>query len=96
MPLYNSPTTRSVTITSPRWSSGYDFRLSWFYRTSAGEQGSIPCRGDFFVFPFFFSLWTSLELADNNWDNSRHYVYRVALYEPACLHYKQFIKKARP
>ena len=35
--------------TDPRWSSGYDFRLSWFIHTSAGEQGSIPCRGDLFA-----------------------------------------------
>ena len=88
MPLSNRPITRSVTITSPRWSSGYDFRLSWFYHTSAGEQGSIPCRGDLFAFPFFFSLWTSLGLGDNNWHNSPALRLSSRPYEPAYLHYR--------
>lgn len=34
---------------NPRWSNGYDFRLSILNRgTSAGDLGSTPSRGDFF------------------------------------------------
>ena len=34
---------------NPRWSNGHDFRLSSHMRTSAGDLGSTPSRGDLFL-----------------------------------------------
>lgn len=38
----------TILTSNPRWSSGYDFRLSSRW-SSAGDRGSIPRRGDFFL-----------------------------------------------
>ena len=43
-------------MTNPRWSNGHDFRLSSHTRTSAGDLGSTPSRGDFFTSRFLMYL----------------------------------------
>ncbi len=46
---------------NPRWSNGYDFRLSILNRgTSAGDLGSTPSRGVLFFVLFFASFLLEL------------------------------------